>query len=488
MQNTFNGATDFEKTVIAPIIRNGDLITKMYLRVELPEHTITSDPTKLWAWVSKLGHVLIQKAELNIGGTVIDKHYTDWLNIWYELARNFAHDRGYAQMIGNYSELTGLANTHPEAVLYVPLQFFFNRNDGLGLPIIALQYHDIRVSIDLRRLQDCLNYTNNVNFNSDLRTLKMVDASLYVDYIFLDADERGRFARNSHEYLIEQVQFTGDETLANTKFKLNFNHPCKALYWAVKLGKYTSGKRYLAYNPDSSEDMVLNGSARFVLRCARYDYTIPNAPTLFPSPGDNKVQPAVGLNATLLDIFNQLGARYFNVTDLTTGNLAFGNTLLDMTRLSIPIDVLFPVGFRSTTVDVVPTTSDGHESYDVVVRQWDNYGILLDRTGNTVVTGLLQLNGQDRFKEREGKYFNYVQPYQHHSNTPSDGINMYSFSLKPEDHQPSGTCNMSRIDSAILALTFAPGIASAENVLSIYATNYNVLRITSGMGGLAYSN
>ena len=133
----------------------------------------------------------------------------------------------------------------------------------------------------------------------------------------------------------------------------------------------------------------------------------------------------------------------------------------------------------------------------VVVTQNDNYGFYIDKSGNPVASVLLQLNGHDRFTERDGNYFNYVQPYQHHSNTPTDGLNMYSFSLNPEEHQPSGTCNMSRIDNATLNLTFggAPDstdfktdyIASNSNI-SIYATNYNVLRIMSGMGGLAYSN
>jgi len=134
---------------------------------------------------------------------------------------------------------------------------------------------------------------------------------------------------------------------------------------------------------------------------------------------------------------------------------------------------------------------------DVIVRQCDNYGIYLDKTINPVFKVLLQLNGHDRFSERDGMYFNYVQPYQHHTNTPTDGLNVYSFALNPEEHQPSGTCNMSRIDNAILNLTFGreagdndfrDNYLDTDSNISIYATNYNVLRIMSGMGGLAYSN
>jgi hypothetical protein len=132
-----------------------------------------------------------------------------------------------------------------------------------------------------------------------------------------------------------------------------------------------------------------------------------------------------------------------------------------------------------------------------VVHQADNYGVYLNKSGNPVYQVLLQLNGHDRFSQRDGNYFNYVQPYQHHSNTPTDGLNMYSFALNPEEHQPSGTCNMSRIDNATLNLTFGRNASDNEfknsylgddSDICIYATNYNVLRIMSGMGGLAYSN
>ena len=149
----------------------------------------------------------------------------------------------------------------------------------------------------------------------------------------------------------------------------------------------------------------------------------------------------------------------------------------------------------------VPPSSDGSDLKDVIVSQWDNYGVFIDKSVNPITKVLLQLNGHDRFSERDGNYFNYVQPYQHHSNTPTDGLNLYSFSLNPEDHQPSGTCNMSRIDNATLNLQFGGVVNSGGNpidfklnyladdsIISIFATNYNVLRIMSGMGGLAYSN
>lgn len=130
---------------------------------------------------------------------------------------------------------------------------------------------------------------------------------------------------------------------------------------------------------------------------------------------------------------------------------------------------------------------DGHPNKDIFVRQFDNYGMYLDKTINPVSSGRIQLNGYDRFEEKDGNYFNYVQPWQHQTNTPCDGINMYSFSLKPEEHQPSGSCNFSRIDTANLKLSFDNNL-SGDNKLFAFALNYNVFRVMSGMGGLAYAN
>jgi hypothetical protein len=132
----------------------------------------------------------------------------------------------------------------------------------------------------------------------------------------------------------------------------------------------------------------------------------------------------------------------------------------------------------------------GVKRYDVVVWQHDNYGLYIDGTVNPVQTGKLQLNGHDRFDVLDGNYFNYVQPYQHFHNTPSDGINVYSFALKPIEHQPSGSCNFSRIDNAVLQLVLSSGTVAgtATAKVRVYAVNYNVLRVMSGMAGVAYSN
>jgi len=159
---------------------------------------------------------------------------------------------------------------------------------------------------------------------------------------------------------------------------------------------------------------------------------------------------------------------------------------LSLDDISTPVSTLLSSAALASATRA--TAGDGAAAGDVAVRDWANYSLSLDHTNNPVNKVLLQLNGHDRFSSRDSNYFNYVQPWQHHSNTPADGVNMYSFALNPEEHQPSGTCNMSRIDNATLNLELKAGTPVDDTKLSVYALSYNVFRVLSGMGGLAYSN
>ena len=305
IQQTFNGNASQGNRVTCQISRNGDLVHKLYVVFDTVAAT-QNDARKC-----------IKKVEVEIGGQLIDRQYGDWMEIWNELTLPAGKKVGYVEMIK--------AESNADTKAYVPLEFWFCRNIGLALPLIALQYHEVKINIEF----------SSTGFS---------DATLWADYIFLDTDERRRFAQLSHEYLIEQVQFTGGESInsSNLSAKLSFNHPVKELIWQEK------------------------------------------------------------------------------------NNITLGKTKL-------------------------------------------------------------MLNGNDRFAERDTKYFTHVQPYQHHTNIPDSGcnINVYSFALKPEEHQPSGTLNMSRIDTAQLKIS---DISEGTGEVNIYAHSYNVLRILSGMGGLAYSN
>ena len=491
IEQTFSGQADFGRRVTCTISRNGDLCYRTYLQLVLPEinQSMGGLNGDVYArWLSYVGEQVIAQVEVEIGGQRIDRQYGDWLHIWNQLTLSSEQQRGYFKMIGNTTALTYICDPTfapvsgpcaaaggpaqvcaprqalPETTLYIPLQFWFCRNPGLALPLIALQYHEVKINIDFRPIGECLWAVNSITSAQATSAASayqqsLVAASLYVDYIFLDTDERRKMAQNPHEYLIEQLQFTGDESVGSSsnKIKLNFNHPCKELIWVVQ--------------PDANVDY-----------CASLDPT------------------------TVL--FKTLGAQPFNYTDaidaLPKAIHAFGG----------PESVSGEEGFISAGLFQMPGAPDEAKASS----SWNNIAFpgattnpfsggsgvsdagtfVLAETAldmhcwgeNPVVTAKLQLNGQDRFSEREGSYFDVVQPFQHHTRAPDTGINVYSFALRPEEHQPSGSCNFSRIDNAVLQLVLSSGAVAgtATAKVRVYAVNYNVLRVMSGMAGVAYSN
>ena len=460
---TFSGSSDFGRTVTCNINRNGDLISKMYVVVDLDAKADAN-----WGYVSRLGHALLEHVKVEIGGSKIDEHYGDWLNVWHELTRNNSLDRGYDRMIGNTaamravgSETVGSGVAHGATRLYVPLQFWFNRNNGLALPLIALQYHDVRMTIKFRDASQCVNSRGTVRNGPSMK-----DATLLIDYIYLDTEERKRFAQAQHEYLIEQLQFTGSESVpsTNNKYRLNFNHPSKFLAWAVHDDSFR-GKTFLDWATDGDWDAALDRAAKAVW-CATHD-------------------PVANLDGVAgLSLSDALGAAYTGTAVTDPAGLGNKVTAIPTVLGTNTPDQVQLVSHTLTKADLASTVTGV-----TGVTVWDhhNYGTTCSGEGNPVDSARLQLNGHERFTERDGGYFNYVQPHQHFSNTPADGVNVYSFALEPEKHQPSGTCNFSRIDNTTLNVNLAS--AAADNsVINIYTVNYNVLRVMSGMAGVAYSN
>jgi hypothetical protein len=498
IEQTFNGQADFGRRVTCTISRNGDLAYRTYLQVTLPEISQslknTSAGNVYARWLDFPGEQLISQVEVEIGGQRIDRQYGDWMHIWNQLTMSTEQQRGYFKMIGNTTQLTFVTdpsfndidgpcdanaprqvcaprNALPETTLYVPLQFWFCRNPGLALPLIALQYHEVKINLDIRPIEECLWAMSSLNESSAAKVTSaynqsLVAASLYVDYVFLDTDERRRMAQNPHEYLIEQLQFTGDESVGSSsnKIKLNFNHPVKELIWVVQPDKNVD------YCSSLEKGTVLNR----LLGAQPFNYTdavdaLPNAIMAFGSHDSVVATTTSYINAS--GLFNDAGAADVYTTQTSWWQL--GTDQPSTANYSA-----FGSGQNSGVSDagtfvLTETSLDMH--------CWGE---------NPVVTAKLQLNGQDRFSEREGTYFDLVQPWQHHTRAPDTGINLYSFALRPEEHQPSGSCNFSRIDNATLQLVLSNATVEGTNTakVRVYAVNYNVLRVMSGMGGLAYSN
>jgi len=377
-----SGSVNFGGEATYTISRNGDLVHKMYF-----EYTMNNNDGTTAYRVSNFGNTLLKEVEVEIGGQKIDTHYSHWLTTWSDLTEpNVISSNGtyetinsietrilatihqptlYQKMSGNIfqndtADDTNLSNLNK---YQVPLRFWFNRNPGLALPLIALQYHEVKIKINFEELKNLLTLTG----------VSLLNGKLFVQYIYLDTDERRRFAQVSHEYLIEQLQF--QKGGQSKSFDLNFNHPIKELIWG-----------------GSNVD--------------------------FDSPND------------------------------ATGGNGQQNNILRGSNL------------RCDKATMRPSENN---SWKIV------------------------LNGHDRLAFRHSTYFTRQQIYDYHTGSgsvcDSDCIAVYSFALKPEEHQPSGTCNFSRIDTAELV---SKEITAGS--INIYAINYNVLRIMSGMGGLAYSN
>ena len=497
IEQTFNGQADFGRRVQCTVSRNGDLAYRTYLQVTLPEvnqsDNSVSGGSVFARWLDCPGEQMISMVEVEIGGQRIDRQYGDWMHIWNQLTLTSEQEAGYNKMIGNTTQLTYLTDPDfaeiatacgaasvpeavcaprkalPETTLYIPLQFWFCRNPGLALPLIALQYHEVKINIEIRPLDECLFAVDGVDSRTTGSSKKvpgaysksLVAASLYVDYVFLDTDERRRMAQNPHEYLIEQLQFTGDESIGSSsnKIKLNFNHPCKELVWVVQPDAHVA---YCdSFLPGRTMHMAL-GAQPF-----NYSDAIDALPNSILAFGSSAQSGVANDNNIVIDSDGLFNDTIPNNTSLSGGNSRDAD-------LSGAIRGTVANGVTDAGVFVLAETA-------LNMHCWGE---------NPVVTAKLQLNGQDRFSEREGTYFDLVQPYQHHTRNPDTGINCYSFALRPEEHQPSGTCNFSRIDNATLQLIVsAAAIGGTQTAkVRVYATNYNVLRVMSGMGGLAYSN
>ena len=527
----FTGQPSWGTKQSATLGRHADLLYSTYLEVHLPHYDSVTRKTAVYNNDQyQLGYNLLKYAELEIGGQLIDRQYGEWMFLWDTLSGTTEQSvmlhkmngvAGRPQVVssyvGNAEQFTivspsgsspasgsaisttatqgvdavtlgtqsGTANLgyyvsgagtasagqvfipgvpagcsdgvaghnnpgHP-TIVYVPLKFFFTKNPGAALPLIALQYHEVKINLLWND-----NQTISGDYNHVPVPASPSNAAIYTDYIYLDVDERRRMAQESHEYLIEQIQYNEDKGLSayQNRIDLTFNHPVKELVWVVQPTCYRSCK--------------------------------------VPIPGS-------GINTTATPV----GARYQGSA-------------------------------YTATVGIPPTGIPAYQSSGTASAvKAQNINRLTPFTYDQVAVYKqhLQINGQDRFDPRYGDYFNKVQPYQHHTGstnstynlqyvtsataataatgglsagvgsmsfqsvgqTRQPGIYSYSFALKPEEQQPSGTCNFSRIDTATLVIQMSGDVtvsAATDNTwdVRVYAINYNILRIMSGMAGLAYSN
>jgi hypothetical protein len=481
----FTGKPQYGQRVVAVINRNADLMYKTYLEVQLPD-TVSANVKWSAAFERRLGYQLLKKIEVEIGGQIIDTHYGEWLYLWENLTSNFDNSVKLDSMLGGYlggTETSAVSCGGRPAILYIPLQFWFCRNPGLALPLIALQYHEVRINVTLNSAVDLVTGTAGTSGSVSTNAAalpQLTDMSLYIDYIYLDVDERRRFAQQSHEYLIDQLQFGLQQTLttSSARIDLTLNHPVKELVWVFQDARKTDCASELTTNagftqPFSYDDIVnrarlqINGQDRFDERYGDYFW---------------KVQPYQHhTGGAFWPVRAQVTTTTASVTTLTSGVSVSGDVLTiasgagglptgagpyitEGATVSTANGLFFAPG---TIITAFGTGSGGVGTYNLSEPALQNATVNVD-----VLITRPNIN-----------YAPHLNP-----------INVYSFALQPEEHQPSGTCNFSRIDTTTLVFDSitAAGIAkptkSTPFNFRLYAVNYNIFRVMSGMGGLAYSN
>lgn len=403
----FDGDPDFGKRLTLTIPRRGDLLGPMFLEVTLPKVEL-EDGTPA-SYVNSIGHALIEEISLEIGEQEIDKQTGEWMEIWSQLTVPSGQREAFNNMTGSVDGFNLPPQTTPTAgctasnsssnynygamKLYIPLQFWFTKNPGLYLPLLALQYHPIRINLKLRSLQE-LFFVQDITSSCggvQAKKNKIIDIRLYGDYVYLDTEERRRFVANNHEYLIEQIQYTPkvsiNKDVQSAAVRLEFNHPLRELIWVVQR-------------------------------------------------------------------------------------------------------------------DYMETT---HEWFNYSSTSVNEFGATRDMLQDAV----LQVDGYDRFEVRDAGYFRMVQPYQYHTNAPiKKFIYLYSFALRPEEMQPCGSLNASRIDNMVLQVNLRPDSTAPQLAIDpeigqlapnplwvpprgnahirVYAKNHNVLRVVNGFGGLLF--
>jgi hypothetical protein len=570
MRVNFTGMPAYGQRSVVVVNRNADLMFRTYLEVTLPDTRAAANGSASGAnhnvmWTlggrRRLGYLLIQQVEIEIGGQVMDRHYGEWMYLWESLTSNFDQSARLDQMIGTSAQ--GKATTPASCqgrpvVMYIPLSFWFCRNPGLALPLIALQYHEVRLNFIFRQATDLVLSTyDDVTLGTVAGTWtggvaqaaqflpRFKDAAVYIDYIYLDTDERRRFAQQSHEYLIDQVQYGLQQSVTSqtVRLDLTLNHPVKELVWVFQDARKldcslpaTSAGAALTYTqPFSYDDIAnrcriqLNGQDRFDERYGDYFWKV--QPYQHHSGGGfevSQVQPvfsgttsatlssatpssASGTLGTMTVVFTiaqatgvlanntaggqtgitlntTLGASYTQITDaaaLYGSNPVF--TVISAVDVatgggSSRVNPGNSIAFTSATAGTWGVAPTAYSAQDVrVVALWDpNQKYYDPLTGS--LAGTATMSGVISYSA--------VNP-----------INVYSFSLAPEEHQPSGSCNFSRIDTATLVFDsittgtngqpLANGLFPSKNfpyLFRMYAVNYNIFRVMSGMGGLAYSN
>lgn len=451
VQATFVGKANFGQKSTILIPRKADLVSGLVLEVDLPSLSTTtgvsgssSAATGTVKYVDNIGHALIEQADILIGDQLIDRQYGEWMDIWTLLTDNNSKKEALDKML----DRTGNLDNTGGGTIYIPMRFWFCRNMGLALPLIALQYHDVKVEITFRSLSEVTTLGNYAYYNatgtSGSTSLNLVKQDL-VNTPSLDSDIAGKYIVTSDGTVLT-VDTASLVSGAGTS-----GSPYVITLASALTSSLSSDEVYVKPNGvlSSSPDMT---AARMY---ADYIYL------------DTYEKKQFALNSHRY-LIEQL---QYNGPESITASL---------------ITKKFKMNFNLPVKSLYWTIQQDRISRNNDLFNYSNTVAEDIVPGNMITECYIRINGLERFPERNADYFRIIQPYMHHKRFPNKFFYMYSFSFKPEEHQPSGSCNFSKLDSSSLELTMTSGNPTTS--LKIYALSYNILRISDGMGGVAFSS
>lgn len=526
MRNTFDGNTDFGNTVNCIIKKNGDLIGFTYIEAILP--ALDTNGSQI-TYCNRIGYRLLKEVELKLGGRTIDKHTSNWLYCWSELTMSEEKKSILDDIVGINRTITpdNISNMNTEIsnynineniVLNIPLVFSFCKHPGLAIPLCALEYQNVEISVNIESFNNCLAFgTNNVRGIEETNK-SLINMSLYTDYYFIDSTEKQEIKTIPHEYLIETVQEIEQNVLPGKQnINLNMSHLIKELVWIIRKTPSLTEKNinFVEYY-DGSDNLAENNSIEFsvshtstVLNNLISDnnifiidqsFKIPdgsgNYTDITLNTNTKRINPVVDPSSTEIDgsgivftgdIFTDFSTDTQVIFVKNSTNAQFKSNNINIKKIKtteITVNdetITVPYGDGSDNIIV---DGDDYIFEDATIDlTTDNIakGYVYNGITSTCTEALIRFNDQTRINLRPGLYYNGVQPYQYHTGIPSLGINSFSFALYPEKIEPSGVCNFSRINKKILEINSA--VTGKAIVMGL---GYNVLKISDGIGGLLY--
>jgi hypothetical protein len=526
IKNVFKGNINFDSEINSKIQKTGDLIGFTYVEAILPPlNTNGSQVT----YCNRIGFRLLKEVSLKIGSMTIDKHSSTWLLCWSELTMNNDKQNILNNLVGinrtitpdnitNINNEISDYNANENIILNIPLMFSFCRHPTYAIPLGALSYHDIEIFINLETFQNCLSTGTNNPRDIEQPESSIISMCLYSDYYFIDEIDKKSLIKGPHEFLIETVQENTYKVIPGMQsINLNMFHLIKELVWVIREtpNKTNNNLHFINYY-DGSDNLAKDNNIVFSINhtstslnnlIKENNIFIIDQTFKIPDSSGNYIDISINNTSQRINPIIDPSGSEIDGSGVTFSGDIFTNFTSDSEITYILNNNLAKYKSNNINIKKIKTTTItvNNETFEVpygdgnnnIIVDGDNYiledttldlstindakGYVKNGTINTCVESKIVLNGQDRMELRHGSYFNYVQPYQHHSGNPLIGINVYSFCLNPEDIKPSGVCNFSTIQEKVLKVN-----SNVNGLITIMGLGYNVLKISGGFGSLLY--